>query len=626
MNMLRSVLRTIVGVLSVLSFLAIWTQPIDGKTVAAFVLLAILIAFYRPRKAMFPELCKADSKYLAWSAVLCVLVGVLYFFHFSAAHGHLSQLSRNVVLLLMIAMACATVLAIPATASFAKGLICASDCNDESDSPQHRGFLSNPFAIGMVVAIVGIVVMLVFSFSHDIWVDEAFSLSLIRHSYSEVISLTAADVHPPLYYIILKAVVDGVGSILPAVPPVFVAKLTSVIPYIICVLVFAFKVRRDWGDYVAGMGAACVVCMFPLIGYVTEIRMYGWGMLFVTLAFLYACDILKKNKRLSWVLFYVFSLCAFYTHYFAGVAIGLLFLVLLLHTWLNDRKRVKYVLLAAVLIIIGYLPWLRVLLSQLQTVSESYWIPAITPVIVCVDLYYIFVNALFAGIALLLVAVVYKKLRHDTLCREGMVCSYTGVLVPLWTIAVGLAVSLCVRPVFMSRYAVPGIVSLWLGVLWMAQSIGSRHIKRVLSMLVVATCIAGILSFVHAEGVARIEANKSMDFLASNRDAVYIGGGANGSDGTSHCMRVIAYLSGSKTYIWKYDTSELSLKVFGNVESVPSVERIKDILRAEENTYLAVQKDETLCDSLRASGVECTYAGTYSFEGRVDLYKLCNED
>lgn len=625
MNMLRSVLRSIVGVLSVLSFLAIWTQPIDGKTVAAFVLLVILVAFYRPRKAMFPDLCKADSKYLAWAAVLCVLVGVLYFFYFSAAHDHLSQLSRNIVLLLMIAMACATVLAIPATASFAKGLICASDCNDESDSPQHRGFFSNPFAIGMAVAIVGVIAMIIFSFSRRILLDEAFSLSLIRHSYSEVISLAAADVHPPLYYIILKAVVDGVGSILPAVPPVFVAKLTSVIPYTICVLVFAFKVRRDWGDYVAGMGAACLVCIGHFMEYGINIRMYSFGVLFVTLAFLYACDILKKNKRLSWVLFYVFSLCAFYTHYFAGVAIGLLFLVLLLHMWLNDRKRVKYVLLTAVLIVVGYLPWLKIFVQQLKTVGESFWMSyEITPVLICCYVYYVFINSLFLGVTLLLAVLLYKKQKHNVLCREELACSYMGILIPLWTIALGVAASLLVHPLFAARYTVPGLACLWLGLVIMAQSIGSSHVRRVLSMLIVATCIAGIFSFAHAENIERIETNKVVDFIEHNKTAVYVGG-----DGPApmltHEIRILAFLSGNKGYIWEwYD--ELFFEVYGNLESVQSIEEIKDILDNEEDVYLVVTKDHTLLDSLRASGVECTYAGTYSFEGRVDLYKLRNED
>lgn len=38
----------------------------------------------------------------------------------------------------------------------------------------------------------------------DIWYDEAYTFGLIRHSYREICFITAADVHPPLYYILLK--------------------------------------------------------------------------------------------------------------------------------------------------------------------------------------------------------------------------------------------------------------------------------------------------------------------------------------------------------------------------------------------------------------------------------------
>ena len=42
-------------------------------------------------------------------------------------------------------------------------------------------------------------------FSPAIWVDEAFSLELIKHPFVELVKLDAADVHPPLYYLIYKA-------------------------------------------------------------------------------------------------------------------------------------------------------------------------------------------------------------------------------------------------------------------------------------------------------------------------------------------------------------------------------------------------------------------------------------
>ena len=42
------------------------------------------------------------------------------------------------------------------------------------------------------------------SFSINIWYDELFSMEFAKRPISELISLTARDVHPPMYYIVLR--------------------------------------------------------------------------------------------------------------------------------------------------------------------------------------------------------------------------------------------------------------------------------------------------------------------------------------------------------------------------------------------------------------------------------------
>ena len=41
-------------------------------------------------------------------------------------------------------------------------------------------------------------------FSIDIWYDELFSAEFAKRPVEEMIGLTARDVHPPLYYMILQ--------------------------------------------------------------------------------------------------------------------------------------------------------------------------------------------------------------------------------------------------------------------------------------------------------------------------------------------------------------------------------------------------------------------------------------
>lgn len=102
------------------------------------------------------------------------------------------------------------------------------------------------------------------------------------------------------------------------------------------------------------------------IFYNVDVRMYSWMIFFVTGAVLFAYDLLRENKIVCWVLFVLLSLGGVYTQYFAVVPLFLLYLMLFLYFLIYERKRIREFLLAGVATVLGYLPWLRVVLSTLQ--------------------------------------------------------------------------------------------------------------------------------------------------------------------------------------------------------------------------------------------------------------------
>ena len=63
--------------------------------------------------------------------------------------------------------------------------------------------------IDALVLLVGLVVFAAIAFGNatraSIWFDEAFSAYLIQFSYWDILVFTAEDVHPPVYYWLLKA-------------------------------------------------------------------------------------------------------------------------------------------------------------------------------------------------------------------------------------------------------------------------------------------------------------------------------------------------------------------------------------------------------------------------------------
>ena len=61
--------------------------------------------------------------------------------------------------------------------------------------------------------------------SDNFWLDEFFSIEMVGRSWAEIPAATAGDVHPPLYYYILKLFVSVLAApmrstALPALPAI----------------------------------------------------------------------------------------------------------------------------------------------------------------------------------------------------------------------------------------------------------------------------------------------------------------------------------------------------------------------------------------------------------------------
>ena len=81
------------------------------------------------------------------------------------------------------------------------------------------------------------------SMSTDIWYDELFTMRIANSSVTELVSRTARDVHPPLYYLILKGflVFFGKGT---GVPLEIIAKMVSIVPLILLFIYSMTVIRK----------------------------------------------------------------------------------------------------------------------------------------------------------------------------------------------------------------------------------------------------------------------------------------------------------------------------------------------------------------------------------------------
>jgi uncharacterized membrane protein len=207
-----------------------------------------------------------------------------------------------------------------------------------------------------------------------IWFDEAYSSNLVRGDFGQIVKMTALDVHPPLYYWILKVWTIIFGR------SIFGMRVLSVV-FGVLTLIFAYILFKRWSKnhntalFLTTLLAACPFFIY----YSGEMRMYSLSCFIVMAGTLFLDVALeKKNKKIYWILYLLSIIAALYTHYFAVLAFGGHFIYLILHfKKYGFNKNIIWVYLLA---IIAYLPWIPTLLGQVHGVEQGYWPAPIEPI------------------------------------------------------------------------------------------------------------------------------------------------------------------------------------------------------------------------------------------------------
>jgi len=129
--------------------------------------------------------------------------------------------------------------------------------------------LRSPFIILTLITLLGLGLRLVQLDFQPLWWDEGYSVWFASHSIAEMARLTAADIHPPLYYALLHLWTAVFG-----LKPLSL-RLFSVLVSLPAIPL-AYALGRDMRDRATGYLAAAAVALNPFaIFYAQEIRMYG---------------------------------------------------------------------------------------------------------------------------------------------------------------------------------------------------------------------------------------------------------------------------------------------------------------------------------------------------------------
>lgn len=366
----------------------------------------------------------------------------------------------------------------------------------------------------------------------------------------------------------------------------------------------------------------------------------------------------KRNKH--WVLFWVYGIFTAYTQYYACVAVIAIYIAVFVffavmaykskagksvcdkvqvhHEQSEDWKAIQNevtiqeqnrisarngiwkVLLCAGVSILAYLPWLPFFLSQVQTVSSSYWIQPLTWKSIFGCMKYIFLpvsyavkkNYVLACVMILIfgAAFLYSFLmkRKDAGERFFLL---TGLWIAVFTTFVGFVCSILNRPIFVYRYLIPCLGAMWLVaavVLWDSVE------KNWGILLFVPFLLAGhsnMQGFYGEEHKKIVEMEATQSFLSDfPEDAVVL-------CNFDHVQAVTAcFLKDSnEIYLYGSNPEELIAELLPQCQGLEDITELPQLVQ-EKDVYFfgSFNSREDLLKEWETEGIAYTEEGTYLLE------------
>jgi uncharacterized membrane protein len=198
----------------------------------------------------------------------------------------------------------------------------------------------------------------------NVWLDEASAWNTARRPAADVVKTTAGDVHPPLYYFVLKGWMAVAGD-----SPAALRGL-SVVVGVMAVFLAALLASR-WLPHGAAVSVVAWLAVSPhMVWHAQEMRMYA----LVTMLVMGSCLAFSQwidsagTRHAALATFVATAAAALWTHYFAVLVIAAMWIYLVLATrcgGLPARRVWGRWLAAQGAIALLYLPWLPTAIAQM---------------------------------------------------------------------------------------------------------------------------------------------------------------------------------------------------------------------------------------------------------------------
>ena len=214
------------------------------------------------------------------------------------------------------------------------------------------------FYLFIVIFFVGLFLRIYSLGRYDFWYDEVGSITITKELGTKDITNYGYAYDYPLFYLLLSFWLRLGNS-------EFILRLLPSIFGILCIPAIYFVAKELFNSKV-GLIAAFILAISPFhIYYSQELRSYTLVTFLALMAIYYLVRSLKENKISYWVGFIIFMIFGLYTH---NVAVFLLIVVNIFFILFYKRYKplLRRWLISQLLIILFYLPWVKVILEQIS--------------------------------------------------------------------------------------------------------------------------------------------------------------------------------------------------------------------------------------------------------------------
>jgi hypothetical protein len=409
---------------------------------------------------------------------------------------------------------------------------------------------------GLIGLFTGVAIL--FSVSNNaIWLDEAFSLAPVRHSWQNLLTIEAEDVHPPLFFLLEKCWSLVFGD------SVFAMKFVSIIPTVLTMLIVSRFLKKEFPGVAAIVFLLCCTASYAIVHYSIEIRMYSLALFFVTMAALSAWYIITSGKAWFWALFLLCALGAAYTHYYAAAVCVIGFLLIFAYVCKYDRPQIRAALCTALGAVVGYLPWLFIALRSFTRASGNFWIKPLTFGEIASYAVLVFNTGnnplMVLGFLALFVAVFIFALTRKNKTKTDFFsfCALSCIII---LAAVGILIALFIRPLIAARYLFPACGLVWLFFAVQCSYIRNQRVFAFICVLLVTFSLLTFSATLSTERQEHKDFSRFYDYMSENirADDMFI----FPANQSVHLSGISAYLFPGHVHINKSDSKDFFYTLF----------------------------------------------------------------